>query len=359
MFGEASPPPDLVAHELAHVVQQRRAASAGIALSAQDAPNSSPAERAAEQAGAAVASGRPVTDVGIADSGAIQLAPVKTAGGEWDTEDYTANDGPGSIGAHMRLKFTPKDPVVADQIGLTQTVKTLKKTGTAAAQPNFVGQRNQDLSLPTGSKDPGRAVDQGDGAIPNTNPLYAVENSPGHISATLGDQPASPGFGAHAKRKLNADGKTYDEVPGILDDTPTRGKVPGEEWDQKFEVTAIPLDGPLKNMYLGSVEWGWKRTADVVSLDPAAIRVVREGTPTAAFMEAAERWNAATFSQGGTDYATVDLPIESVDVGALTKTQLTQRLWKARTDAEKALPADKTRKEFEVKVLERELAKRK
>jgi hypothetical protein len=76
-------------------------------------------------------------------------------------------------------------------------------------------------------------------------------------------------------------------------------------------VAALATDGPLANMYLGSVEWGWRsqgRSAPV--LDPAEIRVISHGPPSAQFEAAAERWNDARFADRSTGqtYDTVDLP---------------------------------------------------
>jgi hypothetical protein len=369
VFRETAPAADLVAHELAHVVQQRRSA-AGVARSPDGgAGPGSAAERAAERAAEAVRAGEPVPDVGAADPAAIHLAPVKTAGGEWDTDKYAAVGSGGAvgdaIGADIDLKFTPKDPVLADTIGLTQTVKTLKSTAPAGpvGTPSMVGPRNTALSLGAAASDPGRAVDQGDGSgtLPNTNPLYAVENSPGTVSATLGDVPASAGFGAHAARRQKADG-TFEEVEGHLKDGPRRAlDFAGQEWRHVFEATALAVDGPLANLYLGSVEWGWKCDATgTVTLDPDPIKVVREGSPTAAFMDAARVWNAARFTDTGTGtvHDTVDLPIEAVDAGALSTVDLCARLVTTRTDAASAAGPAKVRKEFEALALERELMRR-
>jgi len=361
VFREASPAADLVAHELAHVVQQRQS---GDSVACSGAGGQPAAERAAEDAAAAVRAGRPVPDVGSAAAGGIQLA-VETAGGEWDTDAYAAIDDGHRFGANIDLKFTPKDPVIANNIGLTQTVRTLKATaaGGAVGTPDPAGPRNESLSLPAGSSDPGRAIDQGDGpgTLPNTNPLYAVENSPGNVSQTLGDVLPGGNFGAHASRRENPDG-TFAEVAGHLRDGPRRNEeVPGQEWEHTFEATALAIDGPLANMYLGSVAWGWKRNAlGYVSLDPSPIEVVREGSPTAAFMDAAQRWNAATFTDTGTGtvHNTVDLPIVGVDAGALSTFDLYAKLVDVIREAAALSGPAKVCKDFEARTLERELKRR-
>ncbi len=361
VFGEDSPSPELVAHELAHVVQQRRGASGGGAGAYGDA------ERAADRASAAVARGEAAPDVGLAPAGLIQRAPVSTVGGDWDTTTYSATeDGTGGIGASISLKFTPTGLVEANAIGLTQSVKTLKSTtaGGAVDTPSTPSPRKSGISLTTGDK--GRAIDQGDpgdaDTLPNTNPLYPVENTPGNVSASLTDVPATPGFGSHASRVKKMDG-SYAVTPGVLSDGPSRQiEFPGQEWRQTFEVTALALDGALANMYLGSVEWGWRcNDKGKVTLDPDPIRVVREGPPTAEFMEAAKVWNAASFTDpsDGTAYATVDLPVTAVDPGSLSTKDLVDLLAKTRGEV-KAMPggAATARKYVEQVALERELAKR-
>ena len=369
IFRDALPTPGLIAHELAHVLQQRRGAS-GVQRRAEGAtrPDLS-AERAAERAAAAVVRGEPVPEVGVAATDDVQLAPVSTAGGDWETTTYAVVDSGGVLGADINLKFTPKDPIVADTIGLTQSVRTMK-SGTANSvpgTPSFVGPRNQSLSLGAGTSDPGRAIDQGDSGdadtIPNTNPLYAVENTPGHVSASLGDVGAAPGM-AHGHRRRKPDG-TFDVGSANIADGPRRGaEFAGQQWSQTFEVTALVLDGPFANMYLGSVEWGWMTLPPPVGralLYPDPIRVVREGPPTAAFMDAAKVWNAASFTDpaSGNALGTVHLPIEAVDPGALSTADLGKRLEGARKEAT-ALPAGdpKARKDFEVLALQRELEKR-
>jgi Domain of unknown function (DUF4157) len=139
VFGEAAPAPALVAHELAHVVQQRRGVSGVACERTAPAPPGSAAERAADAAGEAVASGRRVPDVGAATAGEIQRAPITTSGGEWEATKYAAASEPGRVGADIDLKFTPKAPVLADTIGLLQSVTSLMSTvaGGAVDAPGY------------------------------------------------------------------------------------------------------------------------------------------------------------------------------------------------------------------------------
>lgn len=309
------------------------------------------------------------------------LRAVATNGGTFDTTTY-APSGNGTtvgnrVGANIVLDFTPNDLVVADHIGLTQTVKTLSSStaGGPVNNPSFVGARNQSLSLNGPGQDTGRAIDQGDPAgastLPNTNPMYAVDNSPGHVSATLTDvlPPAGGGFGQHGHRKQRPDG-TFDVGHATLADGPRRNiQFAGQEWRHSFEATALVLDGPMANTYLGSVAWGWKcDAAGTVTTDPNPITLVRAGAPTSDFMAAAAQWNSATFTDPTTGIAhnTVDLPTTTVDSatvapGSMTTADLITRLALVNTQAT-ALPGgpgvDRTNKEFERTALQSELARR-
>jgi len=373
-FGDANPSKSLVAHELAHVVQQQ-GGGGGVQRKPTGVSSAGGAEQRADAAAAAVTSGRPVPDVGGAAAGDIHLA-VDTNGGSWDTSSYTAtNTGAGvgkGVGAHISLEFTPADPVLADHIGLTQTVKTLHSSapGGPVDQTSFPAGNKANFGLDgvsPGESDKGRAIDQGDGADPNTSPLYAVEDGPGRDAGALTDGPTDPGFGQHGHRKAKPGGG-FDVKDAKLDDTPNRSLAfVGEEWTQTFEAAALVLDGPLKDAYLGTVEWGWKvDAAGVCTLNPTPIRMVSPGAPTSDFMDAATKWNNHTLldSTGGA-HATVDLPITSVSSGAqaasaMSTADIIARIPVVDTEiAALAAGADKTNKQFEKLALETELGKRK
>ena len=318
----SAPGQSLLAHEIAHVLQQGRTTQIGVDGDVPVAPSDSNAEREAHRAAAAFGAGGPVPAI-TQSAGNVIYRAVETHGGSWDTTTYTPiNDGAGvgkRVGAHIELEFTPNSLVVADNIGLTQTVKTLRNdtAGRAVDVPSPPSARKGTISLTTG--DVGRAIDQGDpgdraDTIPNTNPLYAVENSAANISATLTDVGADARFGRHGHRIRRPNG-TFDTDPAQLRDRPRRTiAFVGQEWRQTFEATALVLDGPMRNTYLGSIEWGWRvNAAGNASLDPNPIRLVRAGVPTSDFMEAAAVWNAATFTDptSGTVHDTVDLPTTS------------------------------------------------
>jgi hypothetical protein len=364
----------LLAHELAHVVQQRGSAGGTARLG----DPGSAAERGAELAAEAVMAGAPVPHPGVAPAGEVQRA-VDTNGGQWETTKYVAvNDGVG-VGAEIRLEFRANELVEADSIGLVQTVKTLKNTrpGGPVDTPSSPTAQKASIKLTDAEGDRGRGIDQlesdAKGSTPNTNPLYASDkNKPGAVSQTLTDVGAKKSLGAYGHRirrpaPVPGGPPTWDIAPAVLKDYPEAGiKFAGEQWRMSFEVAALVLDGPMANTYLGSIEWGWlSDAASYTMLSPNPIRVVRAGAPTAQFMAAAKKWNDTTFTDSaGTRYPTVDLPLTTGDSGsasvqARTTSDLITR--QATVEGElKALPAgaDRTNKEFEKQAITVELRKR-
>lgn len=379
----------LLAHELAHVVQQGSGPAPPQASAANVSHPADLAERQASRAADAVARGERAPQLPAAPAGFFYRA-VKTNGGEWDTSTYSNHGTAAAVGdafgAQIALTFKPNELVEADNIGLTQSVRALKSTavGGAVDTPSYVGARKQSISLTAAEGEAGRAIDQGDpgdaDTLPNTNPMYNVENKPGSVSATLSDVGADASFGQHGFRKKKVDG-TYDVQDATLSDRPTRTlEFVGQQYDQQFEATALVLDGPLANTYLGTVGWGWSLdAAGTLALRPNPISVIRNGAPTAQFMAAATKWNASTFTDptDGTTYNTVDLPTTRLESGAKPVTEMTTKelltsmgqvnlqlivlALVSATDATAAANAanDITNKNFEKKALEAELAKRK
>lgn len=163
-------------------------------------------------------------------------------------------------------------------------------------------------------------------------------------------------------------GAGFDVKDATLIDTPHgTTQFDGQERELSFETTALVLDGPMANTYLGSVAWGCKvNRAGVVSLDPDPISVVRAGAPTSQFMAAAGVWNAARFTDPSTRtvHDTVDLPLTTMDSGTTVATDMTTAALIARimvVDGQLvglAAGSDRTNKEFEKRALETALGTR-
>ena len=324
----------LLVHELAHVVQQ----GAMPAVDADKMPKTLPpaAERQADSAALACLAGRPGPLLSRFQPGLA--CAVKTNGGEFDTDHYTPTNVPPrrggtvgkTIGASIRLHFTPNDLVEADLIGTVQTVRTLRatKAGGPIDATSFPTPHKGTLALGKKDSDPGRVIDQTDTGTrraPNTNPLYATDAKPGAIPKTLTEAVPAPEtagagagygkdtFGEHGFRKKKPDG-SFEVKKATLADSPNRSiEFAKQEWVQTFEVSALALSGPLANTYLGSVEWGWKcDAAGNAALAPPAIRLISPGLPSSAFTDAAKKWNAGKTVRDPASRKpldTIDLPL--------------------------------------------------
>lgn len=279
---------------------------------------------------------------------------VNTFGGSFIANQYVKSEttdpasGHDLVGADFILKFTPSSlltpttaGVTENKVAMVQTVKTLQNTsaGGAVNTPGYTsannkGTNNAKLSGETGTvgvdpntrtytgnpiannetvKDRGNAIDKLDyvNGIPQTNPLY-LANGSDVVSASLGDIPAN-NYGTYGS--VTASGTITAALMGDAPRREIQPAFPNVKYAQSFEVAAIVVEGDKKNTYLGSINWGWKSTGKTVTLDPADIKLASAGAPTENFMAAAGRWNSiAPKDQNApnTTRATVDLPISAL-----------------------------------------------
>lgn len=396
-FADADPSMADVAHELAHVVQQRAGGSAVQCASRVSGPGDR-AEQAAERAAAAVVDGGPLPDLGTADAATLHRTTVNTNGGVFDNAaGYTPVNAPTGavndlLGADISLDFTANDLVEApaNSIMLVQTVKSV--TDRAPGSSTLNKTRDQINTAVTSDEDDiglvasdGTAIDSpshmSGRAQPNTHPAYWGSGGAGAAPATqLTDHDPSADWprGSHVRDPVT--GLFTPAVPAHIEDSPRRViEVAGQTFEMTFEVTALVNDGPMENTYLGSVEWGWQSdAAGVVTVKPFV--PLASGAPTATLMGAAGVWNAAEFhddSSGLPRWAqdlfglptvpTVDLPITTLPSGVLAAvdmptTDILARLPIVRGELA-GLPAapnvDRTNKEFELRALVTELNNRK
>ena len=386
-FADADPDERLVAHELAHVVQQRNAARAvqAKAVSATHAP----AEQAADRAADAVARGERVPEVGTADLATVHRTTINTNGGVFDNATgYNANSGTGTVGERIGcdiwIEFTANDLVETpvDGIGLTQTVKgmTDRVSGTstlhATRDQQSRASSHRDDQARFGTND--QAIDinthTGGRDEPRNSPIYAVGYAAPAPATTLNDGAPSLGWGRRGSHVRDpATGVFAPPVSARMEDGPGRViGVAGQSFEMTFETAALVTSGPMENTYLGSVEWGWQSdAAGAVTLKP--FRALASGAPTASFMTAASTWNAAEFHDDSfwgmfaDPVQTVDLPITTLPSGVqaavdMTTVDLLARLPVVRAEIT-GLPAgpsvDRTNKGFELRALVTELATRK
>jgi hypothetical protein len=297
---------ELLAHEVVHTLQQGQA---GPRAKLQVGPPGDAYERQADRVSAAFARGA----TGSAESldrlsaPVIQRSTLSAHYGQFEDAVYGfLTDGSGAnIGVEMYLKFHPGPNARSDVIALAQAAKGMQ-SGTPYA-PDVKG-----MHQATSGPGTGYFIDQYAG---NPNPLYAASPSlkQGGSASKLADyetvdvtrltkaqQAAAAkstgihgrhyeGAGRHGYRKV-VNGK-FVEQPAELWDAPTYGAVSANS-SQIFETAALALEGPQRNTYYGSVEWGWRTNAKG-ELTKLPFRLVSQGVPSVNFLTAATIWNSS------------------------------------------------------------------
>jgi hypothetical protein len=268
----------LLAHELAHVVQQSESHSLGRQLKT---------------------------------SQLMIQRSIATSGGEWDTDQYdlvTPVVPAGARGVDITLRFKPGSSVDAELIGLTQSVISFVKGAPSmtASQASVAIPSKDAITINTGpgETDETAAIDR---ASSFNNPIYAVKTVP---STSLSDTNTAAGWGQLGWRYTDSSG-SFKKQDATLIDAPRRGNA---EKDSRhiFETVALATKGAQTGTYYGSVRWGW-RTDSSGTFTKIPLTKVSEGVPSSTFMKAGQLWNAAKTSTGDN---TVDLPI--VDVKTTT-----------------------------------------
>jgi hypothetical protein len=293
----------LLAHELAHVVQQegsREDVPGTLRLdSASDAPEKV-ADEAAKVYGAEesslggsatlrvrhrLRSTRPATPT-------IQRA-VSTWAGDWDTDKYdiVKTKAGTESGVDIELRFEPGKYVNTEKIGMVQMVNS-KSAGKVLALNKTVAAR----SIPAGKPGEGSHIDQLESY---RSPLYAT----GKTSAkdTLASTPTEAVWGRHGWRYTDKAGKLHKQ-DALLKDTPQLP--PAADASQIFETTALAIAGHQEGTYYGSVRWGWETNA-AGKFTKLPLSVGSNDVPSGVFTEAAKLWNTTPTSKGT---ATIGLP---------------------------------------------------
>jgi hypothetical protein len=386
-FAESAPEPRLVAHELAHLVQQGQGTShVQTKATSVSKPGDAP-EAAADRAAEAVVRGQAAPDVGTADGGTLHLTTINTNGGVFDNGPrYSPVHGTGAVGdrvgANIMADFTASDLVEApaNGIALLQTISS--QTDRVGATTTLNPTRDQwgpvnatdadQLSIiANGATATGRSVDlvvhRPGRTDTNTSPLYGVGFGAPAPATTLRDGTPTVGRTVRGSHIRNPDGTLAPPVPARMEDGPGQTiQLANQTFAMQFELAALVTDGPMASIYLGSVQWGWSSdTSGTVTLLP--FTALASGAPTLGFMGAAQVWNSAVFhNPDGTTADTVDLPITSLPSGVqaavdLPGPDLVTRL--AAVDAElSTLPfgptIDRANKMFERRALDAELRRR-
>lgn len=276
---------ELIGHELTHVKQQRQGrVQPGIQAKGLSLNNDRALEAEADHFGKSAATssselyiprsglGKSATSKSTS-GGVVQMKP-DTDYGEFKTTTYTDVS---NYGVEIELEFHPNTKVDATKIGLTQTVKGQSEGKNDVFSPTRANRQTSD----------GTYIDRID---ERNNPVYGG----GQLKAKqkLMNTAASGGNFSLGYRKKDSSNKWIDK-PAYLYDKPTMdGR--GNNSHQKFETAALALRGTQKDMYYGSVYWGWEvDSKGVFQRLPVTIASMGD-MPSVGFNEAAKKWNDAT-----------------------------------------------------------------
>jgi len=277
-----------VAHEAAHIVQQR----AGVQLSGGVGQSGDPYERHADAVADAVVQGKSAEGLldtmaggsqsGKADDGPVQRSAKLTHMGTFTDERYEFE---GTTKQHIVVKFTPGDAVDATRIGLVQTIKDQKEGVANSIDPTARSRKSDD----------GHAIDR---LSDKDTPVYGspslgadggLENTPKDNND--GANPTQVGSNATFQTgSRTKNGENWDVEDAGLSDSPTI--VGGPLTSKEFETAALALDGPQKGTYYGSIKWGFKKGAEG-ALTAVPFDIASMGVPSKEFMGAAAKWNGS------------------------------------------------------------------
>jgi hypothetical protein len=277
--------PDLhtVAHEAAHVVQQR----AGVQLKGGVGEVGDTYERHADEVADLVVAGRSAEAAldRFAPGGAAAASPavqrsVDTYYGTFDTASFgvVQADEHNAARVEMFLQFTPNAQVDATEIALSQSVKAQ-----IDGQPVHIDATKRRQQVPTGP-DAGYVID---GMSHRRNPLYLEPSQDTNDGLHAVTSDAEADFAQQGYRKLE-DG-TWKVRPAQLHDEPTMNTERAHA-STLFETTAIAVKGSQKDTYYGSVTWGMQ-TDNQGKLTGVALAKASDAVPTQKFMAAARQWN--------------------------------------------------------------------
>jgi Domain of unknown function (DUF4157) len=288
----------LLAHELAHVAQQRNASVPGTQLEV--GRPSDAAERAADAAAQhalAHAAARPVDAIDAPAT--VRRVTYESWAGYFDNDlEYrstkeTDGKGNGAYGSPIQIRFTPKPVVHADKVALVQTA-----VSTWNDQARYTGTDEEQAATEARSTPGGTHIDQLNRG--STTPLVGMKNPPsgGDLAASV--EGTNARFGIPSAQDEESRKAWMFDPAGL-------GPIPDDvAASQSLETAALAVSGPQRGVYYGSVSWGWDKPAGASSATLKPFRVVSKDAPSAEFSSASQLWNASKTDQGG---ARIPLPV--------------------------------------------------
>jgi hypothetical protein len=304
----------LLAHELAHVVQQRNASVPETHLEV--GKPSDAAERAADAAAQhALVHATTRTVDAIDASATVRCTTVDSWAGtfdndlQYDLKNQNDGKGQGAYGSPIQIRFTPKPIVRADKVALVQT---------AVSRWNdrvwFMGNEADRMAAEARATESGTQIDQPSRS--STTPLVGMKNplSGGDLAASM------PGTNVRFGVPLAKDPELRK---AWLFDPAGLARIPDDvAASQSLETAALAVSGPQQGVYYGSVSWGWAKAAGAKTAILKPFQSVSKDAPSAEFSRASKLWNASKTDQGGVRIA---LPITLGQYVARAGTLLMER----------------------------------
>jgi hypothetical protein len=286
VFGQGEYHPDtrsgrfLLAHELAHVIQQYPSttdcpAPCGIGNLSDQTERE--ADIAARVALSTAGSERPLLHTAPAGSRPVLRRYVDTWGGRFDTDYFNETSDRSGPGVDIKIRFTPNDTVDATKIALTQWAQTLRdgkpvspyegqihpvkggvETGKEVAEKRRLPETDTDA--------PGAGIDS---TPSERTPLMQMRDPPSGDNEMAHSVPlTNPGqeaqFGSRTKGAKPTD--------AFAADRPRATSLSGAKVSQSFETAALALEGKQKGVYYGSVKWGWDKEAGSTKVTKRELR---------------------------------------------------------------------------------------
>ena len=305
----------LIAHELAHVTEQRGALHPGPNLPIGDASDA--AERDANAAAEQALDGREPGPVRTVDASlTLRRSSLETWAGifdndlQYDLKSENNGKGAGAYGATIQIRFTPKGVVKADKVAIVQTA-----TSSWNDENYFIGSAAERKATEARSTAGGTHIDQINPS--SRTPLVGMKNP-----ASSGNDLAAS-VPSHNARFGNPSATDQDARQAYLMDPAGLGSVPDDVFaSQTLQTTALAVSGPQKGVYYGAVSWGWDKPAGDKAAKLKPFAPVSKDAPSAEFSRAAELWNASKTDQNA---QTLALPIASGKFVARTNAPLMER----------------------------------
>lgn len=226
----------------------------------------------------------------------VEFKKEPTTYGNFETVHFKAS----GTGVEIALTFDPfPTKVDATKIALIQSVRAFNSAGAAYAVNPTIANR----VVPAGTQGAGFAIDA---SHVSNNPVYfdlpslgagkGLKDTPLHPAGSSVD-PATRGSRTHYQighcYKLKPADAQKSKAPAGLFDHPEGAGMKGA--GMSFETTALAIAGADAGTYYGSVSWGYeiKDQGGTATPQGTDIQKVSDGSPTQNFSAAAALWNRA------------------------------------------------------------------